>query len=199
MSYIAGLGEGVEVIGPYNLVKTKAFVGEAGFVEFVGHAIGYSEDIPPTRHRLEAAIRRLFDGAPEIVKPVVRFLDDYYPGAGLLTPAIMEELRNVDSILSDFGVDEAAARRMPDTVNMLVAGYLRSKYMFTPIGVGFGLGVRRGDLVNRAVVVLLVSDDWLNFVVACFDYEAYKEEGSLTIPCWPGGGPRPVWVKELIL
>ena len=190
--------EGPEEIGPYNAVKTKVALGIFGEKEVYGHNLGKHEEMQVFLSTLERRIRRLFDGLPETMKPVLRPLDNYYAIYDYPSFHIVADLEKVEDTPNNLNIPEPFRRERPDAINILVAGLLRAKYVYMPVGIGYGMGARAGELVPKTVAVFILRDKFDNLILSCFNYEFYKQFNRVTNFCWMENIPYPVWPKILV-
>ena len=185
-------------IGPYNAVATWVSDPAVGDKQIRGHNLGKHVDPQVLLSTLEWRIRKLFDGIPETMKPVLRPLDNYYIIMGWASYEFVTQLEKVEDTLNNLNIDKVLREERPDAVNILMAGLMRAKFVYMPVGIGYGMGARAGDLVPKTVMVFILRDKFDNLILSCFNYEYYKETGSATQVCWKDSVPIPAWPKILV-
>ena len=192
------LREPVEV-GPYRAVETE-LVDEQGNTRRVrGHLVVRGVGRQVRRQLIEYGVRDMFAGAPEEVKPVLRFLDDVYTVDKYRSYHLVGAVEAAAQELAGKVYDENILMERPDAVNLFVAGLLRARFHGFPVGIGYGSGLRAGDWVPKTTVVLFVVDKFDNLVATCYNFEAHRKFGITAYHCWLEIGIYPVWPKVVVV
>lgn len=190
--------EGPRRIGPLNHVLTQVYHEGRRYV-FAGHLLGKYPGKPVEAEKIYLMVRDIFKGYDETIKPIFYLVDDVYYFDPEDTRPVVAELANARQLIENLGFGEKQFHQRPDALNMLIAGYLRAKYPFVPIGIGYGVGLKAGDYVRRTVIVYFVVDRWDNLIVSCFDIDWYLSTGYYGACCWFLLAPTPAWPKYVVI